>query len=160
MNHIVRSQGKVSIVVGWGLIAMGVLALACFVVLAIVLRDSMYLIFLFAPVLLFAGGWLNLWMGRRARLEIQPDQFIWCGFFGAPKSLPWQAVRQIYVPPLGSRRRLAALAQLNDGAVVEIEALWESPTSPGNLLSGPQHEVAQHALIEGHKAYLARHRAR
>lgn len=157
MNQIVRRQGKVSVVVGWVLIAMGVLALACFMILAIAMRESMFLIFLFAPVLLSAGGWLNLWMGRRARLEIQPDQFIWCGFLGAAKSLPWQAVRQIHVPPPGSRRRLAALAQLHDGAVVEIEALWESPTSPGNLLAEPQLGTAQRALIEGHQAYLARH---
>lgn len=155
MQYVVRGSGRASLIVGWVLIAMIIPAIVVPVIVAMVTRQPMVLIFLIGSVALFAGGGVNLWIGRRARLEIQPDQFIWCGFYGPPKSLPWHTVRQILLPPRGSRRRLAAIAALHDGTFVEIESLWESPMAPGNLLAGPDHSQAQHALIEGHKAYLA-----
>lgn len=158
MHYVIRQQGRVSIFIGWMLIVMGILANIVFVVLAIALANALFLVFMPITAMLFIGGAINLRMGRRARLEIQPDQFIWCGFTGAEKSLQWNMVRQIHVPPQGSRRETAAVAELYDGNLIEIQALWKSPTTPSSYLGAPpQYNEEQHALIEGHKAYLARH---
>lgn len=149
-----RASGRVSLVVGWMLIGMGVAALVAVVILGFVVEPWLFS-FLFAPVLLFVGGGINLWMGRRARLEIHPDGFLWCGFLGSPRSLGWRDVRQILLPPPGARRRLAAIALLYDGRYVDIDALWQSPTSPVNLAGAVDHRQAQQLLIDGHRTYLA-----
>lgn len=154
MSQVLRGTGRVSIVVGWLLIVLGVVALVAVVVLGLVLEPWIFS-FLFAPALLFAGGGLNLWMGRRARLEIRPDGVVWCGFVGGARFLPWSQVHQILLPPPGARRRLAAVALLNDGRYVDIDALWLSPTSPATLLGTPDHREAQRLLIDGHRAFLA-----
>jgi len=155
VHYIVRGSGRISLIVGWVTIALMIPAIVVPVIVAMVTRQPMVLIFLISSIPLFIGGGVNLWIGKRTRLEIQPDQFIWCGFYGPPKSLPWHTVRQILLPPRGSHRRLAAIAALHDGTFVEIESLWESPMAPRNLLVGHDHSQAQHALIEGHKAFLA-----
>lgn len=153
--RVIRGTGRVSIVVGWALAAMGIVAILVFVVLAFVVAPWM-LIFLFAPVLLFIGAGINLWMGYRTRLEILPDRFIWCGAVGKENSLAWRDIRQILIPPPNSRPRLAAIAQLHDGRYVEIEALWLSRTSPISLAGAPDHSRARQLLIDGHRAHLAR----
>ncbi|MCD1285894.1 MULTISPECIES: hypothetical protein [unclassified Brevibacterium] len=155
MNTIIRRDGNISTFVAWMLACMGVLAIIVLVILAI-FADPMLLIFLFGPVLLFIGAWVNYHLGSRSRLEITPERFIWCGSIGRPRSIEWQHVDRILIPPRGARPRLAAVARLRNGQHVEIDALWLSPTSPANLLTTPDHREAQHALIEGHKAFLAR----
>ncbi|MGO1770112.1 MAG: hypothetical protein ACTHZX_09170 [Microbacterium sp.] len=155
MSRRIRREGKVSIGIGWMLIGMGIAAAIAVVILGFVVSPNLFL-FLFAPVLLFLGGGINLWMGSRARLEITQDGFIWCGFVGRARSLAWRDVRQILLPPPGSRPRLAAVALLHNGQHVEIEALWLSPTSPARFLSTPDHRETQRELIDGHRAYLAR----
>lgn len=155
MVRTIRREGDVSGVVGWGLIGMGAVALVAVVVLGIVVAPWL-LSFLFAPALLFAGGALNLWMGRRARLEVGDEGFVWCGFVGKPRSLAWRDVRQILPPPPGARSRLAAVAWLNDGRYADVDALWLSPTSPATLFGRIDHRAAQQLLIDGHRAYLAR----
>lgn len=156
MHQVIRSSGRVSTVTGWLLISVAAVATVVFLVLPIALGETWLLTFLFAPVMLVAGGFLNLWMGRRARLEIQADRFIWCGFVSSPHSLEWHDVWQILMPPPNASRRLAAVAQLQDGRFVEVRALWQSPTSPFALLSTPDFSRAQRALVDGHRAYLAR----
>ncbi|GAB3474420.1 hypothetical protein [Nocardiopsis coralliicola] len=151
----IRGSGRVSLFVGWMLVGMGAAALVAVVILAFAVEPWL-LSFLFAPVLLFLGGGINLWVGRRARLEVRPDGFLWCGFVGRPRSLAWRDVRQILVPPAGARRRLAAVALLYDGRYVDIEALWQSPTSPAALAGAGDHRQVQQLLIDGHRAYLAR----
>lgn len=155
MHMIIRREGNISTFIAWMLACMGVLAIIVVVILAI-FADPMLLVFLFGPVLLFIGAWVNYHLGSRARLEITPERFIWCGFTGRPRSIEWRHVNRILIPPHGVRPRLAAVARLRDGRHVEIDALWLSPTSPGNYLIRPDHREAQHALIEGHKAFLAR----
>ena len=154
MNTIIRREGRVSVVVGWMLVVMAFLALVTFIVLAIVI-DAMFLIFLFAPVLLLLGAGESFWLGSGARLEITPDSFIWCSFVGRARSIAWQDLDRVLVPPPGSRPRLVAAARLKDGSIVEIDAVWSSPTSPANLFGTPDHSPAQRALIDGHRAYLA-----
>lgn len=149
----IRTTGRVSLGIGWMLIGMGAAALVAVIILGFVLEPWLFS-FLFAPVLLFLGGGVNLWIGRRARLEVGSDGFLWCGFFGRPRSLSWRDVRQILLPPQGAPRRLAAVAQLYDGQYVEVDALWQSPTSPAALTGGVDHRQAQQLLIEGHRAYL------
>ncbi|WP_152348207.1 hypothetical protein [Brevibacterium sp. CFH 10365] len=155
MNRVIRCEGNISTFIGWMLVVMAVLAFATVIVLAI-LAEPMLLIFLFGPVILLIGAWVNFHMGSRARLEITPEEFIWCGFTGRPHRIAWRDLDRILIPVPGSRPRLAAAARLRTGAVVEIEALWLSPTNPANLLSAPDHSQAQRALIDGHQAYLAR----
>lgn len=155
MNAIIRSEGRVSKFVGWMLTCMGVLAFVAVIILSVLVEGWM-IVFLFAPVLLFLGAGINFWMGARARLEITPDHFVWCGFVGRSRMISWHDVDRILVPAPGSRPRLAAVARLRDGRFVEIEALWQSPTNPVNYLSAPDHRRAQQALIDGHRAYLSR----
>lgn len=155
MNTIIRAHGRISIGIAWMLTCMGVLAIIAVIVLSLLI-ESWMIVFLFGPVLLFIGAGVNFWMGTRARLKITPEHFIWAGFVGRPRTIDWQDVDRILVPAPGSRRRLAAVARLRDGRFVEIDALWQSPTTPSTHLSAPDHSRAQRALIDGHLAYLAR----
>lgn len=155
VSQVIRGSGRASILVGWVLIALGAAAVVVFVILSFTIAPWM-LVFLFGPLMLFAGGGINLWMGFRSRLEIRPDRFIWGGSIGSTRVIAWRDVREILLPPLGSRPRLAAIARLRDGRCVEIEALWMSRTSPALALGGaPDHSRAQQALIDGHRTYLA-----
>lgn len=155
MSQVIRGNGRASIFVGWILIALGAAAVVVFVILSFTIAPWV-LVFLFGPLMLFAGGGINLWMGSRSRLEIRPDRFVWAGSLGATHEIAWHDVWQILLPPPGSRPRLAAIAQLRDGRCVDVEALWVSPTSPTLALGGaPDHSRAQQALIDGHRAYLA-----
>lgn len=97
MNTIIRTHGVVSLVVGWMLTGMGILAIATVIILSVFVEDWM-IIFLFGPVLLFIGAAVNFWMGSRARLEITPDRFIWCGFIGRARSIAWHDVHRIVRP--------------------------------------------------------------
>ncbi|WP_166823582.1 hypothetical protein [Brevibacterium limosum] len=155
MNGVIKGDGKASIVVGWMLTVMALLALVTVIVLTFVI-ETWFLVFLFGPVVLLLGAWVNFHMGSRARLEITPEEFIWCGFMGRPHRIAWRDLDRVLIPAPGSRPRLPAAARLTTGAVVEIEALWLSPTSLANLLSSADHSQAQRALIDGHQAYLAR----
>lgn len=155
MNTIIRTHGVVSLVVGWMLTGMGILAIATVIILSVFVEDWM-IIFLFGPVLLFIGAAVNFWMGSRARLEITPDRFIWCGFIGRARSIAWHDVHRIVRPPPGSPPRLAAVAHLRDGSFVEVTALWKSPSWPTTYLSHQDHGRAQQALIDGHIAHLNR----
>lgn len=155
MHTVIRREGRISFFVGWMLVVMAVLALVTFLILAFAI-DSMFSIFLFAPVLLLAGAGVNFWMGSRARLEITPEEFIWCGFVGDARRIAWRDLDRILLPTPSSRPRLAAAARLKNGSVVEIDALWVSPTNPASLLSAPDLSRARRALIDGHRAYLAR----
>lgn len=155
MNTTIRAHGRVSQFIGWMLTGMGILFLVAVIVLGAVLSGRM-LVFIFAPVLLFIGAGVNFWLGSRARLEITPDSFIWCGFVGRARRLAWRDVDRILIPAPGSRPRLAAVARLRDGSFAEIEALWQSPTSPATYLGQADHRRAQQALIAGHQAYLFR----
>ena len=135
--------GRVSLVVGWMLIGVGVAALVAVVILGFVVEPWLFSIPLSTGPAVRRWG-INLWMGRRARLEIDPDGFLWCGFLGSPRSLGWRDVRrQILLPPPGARRRLAAIALLYDGRYVDIDALWQSPTSPVNLDGAVDHRQTQ-----------------
>lgn len=126
---VLRTAGRINIGIGWMLVGMGCLGAVGLVIVGI-LVDSLVFIFLFGPLVLFAG---------------------------APKSLEWHEVHRILLPPPGSPRRLAALAQLRDGRVVEIMALWDSKTNPVALLDElVDHRRAQKILIDGRRAYLAR----
>lgn len=155
MNTVIRREGNISKFIGWMLVVMAVLAFIAVIVLAFVI-DPFILIFLFAPVILLIGAWVNFHMGARARLEITPDEFIWCGFTGRPRRIAWRDLDRILIPAPGSRPRLAAATRLRNGAIVEIDALWRSPTNPANMLTAPDHSRAQRALIEGHQAFLNR----
>jgi hypothetical protein len=154
MHTIIRREGKISTGVGWMLTVMAVLAFITVIVLTFVI-DTWLLYLLFAPVILLIGAGVNFWMGARARLEITPEEFIWCGFVGSARRIAWRDLDRILIPAPGSRRRLAAAARLKDGSIVEIDAKWISPTSPANLLSVPNHSEAQRALVNGHKAFLS-----
>lgn len=154
LNTVIRAHGQVSKFIGWMLACMGILAFAAVIILSLLVEGWM-IVFLFAPVLLFIGAGINFWMGARARLEITPERFLWCGFVGRPRSIAWRDLNRILVPPPGSRPRLAAIARLRDGRYVEIDALWKSPTSPTAHLSAPDHRRAQQALIDGHRAFLS-----
>lgn len=155
MNATIRAHGRVSLFVGWMLAGMGILFLATVIVLSVVI-DGKMLLFVFAPVLLFIGAGVNFWLGYRARLELTPDQFLWCGAVGRARSIAWRDVHRILVPPPGSRPRLAAIARLRDGSFTEITALWKSPTWPATYRGQPDHSRAQQTLIAGHIAYLNR----
>lgn len=154
MNAVIRREGKISFVIGWMLTIMAALALIAVILLA-VLGDTMFLIFLFGPLLLLIGAGVNFWLGSRARLEITPDEFIWCGFVGRARRISWRELDRILIPAPGSRPRLVAAARLKNGAVVEVDALWLSPTNPANMLSAPDHSQARRTLIDGHRAFLA-----
>ena len=155
MNRVIRRGGNISKFIGWMLVVMAILAFITVILLAI-FADPILLIFLFGPVILLIGAWVNFHMGARARLEITPEEFIWCGFTGRPRRIAWRDLDRILIPAPGSRYRLAAAARLRDGRIVEIDSLWLSPTNPANILAPPDHTAAQQALIDGHKAYLAR----
>ncbi|MGJ5725596.1 DUF3784 domain-containing protein [Brevibacterium sp. H602] len=155
MNRVIRREGNISKFIGWMLVLMAILAFITVIILAI-FAEPFFLIFLFAPVIALIGAWVNFHLGARARLEITPEEFIWCGFTGRPHRIAWRDLDRILLPAPGSRYRLAAAARLRDGRIVEIDSLWLSPTNPANLLSPPDHTEAQRALIDGHKAYLAR----
>lgn len=157
MNNVIRREGNISKFVGWMLVVMAVLAFITVIALAVFV-DPMLLIFLFGPVILLIGAWVNFHMGSRARLEITPEEFIWCGFTGSARHIAWRDLDRILIPAPGSRPRLAAAARLRDGRIIEIEALWLSPTNPANLLNAPDHSEAQRALIQGHQAFLSRSR--
>ena len=155
MHRVIRREGNISKFIGWMLVVMAILAFITVILLAI-FADPILLIFLFGPVILLIGAWVNFHMGARARLEITPEEFIWCGFTGRPRRIAWRDLDRILIPAPGSRYRLAAAARLRDGRIVEIDSLWLSPTKPANILAPPDHTEAQQALIDGHKAYLAR----
>ena len=155
MNTVIRREGNISKFVGWMLVVMAILAFITLIVIAVV-GDPVALIFLFGPVILLIGAWVNFHMGARARLEITPEEFIWCGFTGRPRRIAWRDLDRILLPAPGSRYRLAAAARLRNGRIVEVDSLWLSPTNPANVLTPPDHSEAQRALIDGHKAYLAR----
>lgn len=155
MNRVIRREGNISKFIGWMLVVMAILAFITVIILAI-FAEPFFLIFLFAPVIALIGAWVNFHLGARARLEITPEEFIWCGFTGRPHRIAWRDLDRILLPAPGSSYRLAAAARLRDGRIVEIDSLWLSPTNPANLLSPPDHTEAQRALIDGHKAYLAR----
>lgn len=153
MHALIRGHGKPAIVVGWILVCGGILASVGAVIVAIT-GETWFLFFLINCAMLIVGGWLLIHMGRKSRLEITPEGFIWSGPFGRPQSMSWSQVHRILLPPPGSARRLAAVAWLWDGRYVEIWALWISPTWPTRVF-GADHRRAQQMLIEGHKAYLA-----
>lgn len=155
MHRVIRREGNISKFIGWMLVVMAILAFITVILLAI-FADPILLIFLFGPVILLIGAWVNFHMGARARLEITPEEFIWCGFTGRPRRIAWRDLDRILIPAPGSRYRLAAAARLRDGRIVEIDSLWLSPTNPANILAPPDRTEAQQALIDGHKAYLAR----
>ena len=155
MHRVIRREGNISKFIGWMLVVMAMLAFIT-VIISAIFADPILLIFLFGPVILLIGAWVNFHMGSRARLEITPEEFIWCGFSGRPRRIAWRDLDRILIPAPGSRYRLAAAARLRDGRIVEIDSLWLSPTNPANLLAPPDHTEAQRALIDGHKAYLAR----
>ncbi|UVI34887.1 hypothetical protein [Brevibacterium spongiae] len=154
MNTVIRREGNISKFIGWMLVVMAGLVFITLIVIAIV-GDPVALFFLFGPVILLIGAWVNFHMGSRARLEITPDEFVWCGFTGRARRIAWRDLDRILIPASGLRPRLAAAARLRDGRIIEVEALWISPTNPANILSPPDHTEAQRALIDGHKAYLA-----
>lgn len=153
MTQVVRGTGNI-LFVGWMLIGMGAVAVVVLTVLSFTVAHWI-VFFLLAPLLMLVGGGINLRMGYRARLEVRPDRFIWCGTVGREFTVFWRDVWQIVLPAPGSRPRLAALAQMRDGSAVEIEALWFPQASLGAVLSPPDHSRAQQALIDGHRAYLA-----
>ncbi|MGM0699049.1 MAG: hypothetical protein ACQEVD_09395 [Actinomycetota bacterium] len=155
MNRVIRREGNISTFIGWMLVVMAILAFITVILLAI-FAEPFFLIFLFTPVIALIGAWVNFHLGARARLEITPEEFIWCGFTGRPHRIAWRDLDRILLPVPGSRYRLAAAARLRDGRIVEIDSLWLSPTNPANILSPPDHTEAQRALFDGHKAYLAR----
>ncbi|MCU4297750.1 hypothetical protein D3I60_11790 [Brevibacterium permense] len=155
MHRVIRREGNISTFIGWMLVVMAILAFITVILLAI-FAEPAFLIFLFAPVLALIGAWVNFHLDTRARLEITPEEFIWCGFTGRPHRIAWRDLDRILLPAPGSRYRLAAAVRLRDGRIVEIDSLWLSPTNPANVLSPPDHTEAQRALIDGHKAYLAR----
>lgn len=68
-------------------------------------------------------------------------------FVGRSRMIYWRDVGRILVPAPGSRPRLSAVARLRKGRFVEIEALWQAPTSTSSYLSTPDHRRAQQALI-------------
>ncbi|HJE78122.1 MAG TPA: hypothetical protein K8V74_09280 [Brevibacterium epidermidis] len=154
MNRVIRREGNISKVIGWMLVVMAIIAFITVILLAI-FAEPVLLIFLFGPVILLIGAWVNFHLGARARLEITPEEFIWCGFTGRPRRIAWRELDRILIPAPDSRYRLAAAARLRDGRIVEIDSLWLSPTNPANMLTPPDHTEAQRALIDGHKAYLA-----
>ncbi|WP_166972747.1 hypothetical protein [Brevibacterium atlanticum] len=151
-RHI-RRQGKVSIAVGCMLVVMAALAVIVAIVLAFVI-DTRFLLVLFGSLILLTGAGVNFWMGSRARLEIAPERFIWCGFVGRAHRIAWRDLDRILLPAPGSRPRLVAAARLRDGSVVEINALWVSPTNPANLFSAPDLSHERRVLIDGHRAFL------
>lgn len=154
MQQIIRSPGaKVNFVVGPMVLVIGVGAAVTAVVLSVVLDAPGFLALFIPAALAFAGGALILWMARRARLEITEAGFTWCGFFAAEQSLHWSQVYQILPPPPGASR-VAAVARLRDGSMVEVRAVWASPTSPVALLGGSDHSAECGALITAHKQWL------
>lgn len=156
MQLVIRRSGKVSIFIGWMLSVMGVLAIATIVILAIVLELPWMLYLLFAILILVVGAAVNFWIGYRARLEVTPEVVRWCGFVGRAHELPWRNVRMIHMPAPGSPGRLAAVAELLDGRIVEIFALWTSPTSPARLSGPPDLSRERQVLVQAHQAFLAR----
>ena len=159
MHEVMRTaSSKVNVVVGPFVMLMGVLAAIAAVALSI-LAETVWFLALFIPAALALGGGLFiLWGARRSRLEITPQQLIWCGFIGSEKRLDWAQIAQISPPPAGSSHRVAAIAHLVSGQATEIRALWESSTSPGPLAGVSDHSRALHLMIQGHQAFLAQQR--
>ena len=71
MHRVIRLEGNISKFIGWMLVVMAILAFITVILLAI-FADPILLIFLFGPVILLIGAWVNFHMGARARLEITP----------------------------------------------------------------------------------------
>ncbi|WP_210602672.1 hypothetical protein [Brevibacterium oceani] len=154
MNTIIRREGKVSIAVGWMLVVMALLAVIVAIVLAFVI-NTWFLLILFGSLILLIGAGVNFRRGSRARLEITPEEFIWCGFVGRAHRIGWRDLDRILLPAPGSRPRLVAAARLRDGSIVEINALWVSPTNPANLFSPPDLSQERRTLVDGHRAFLS-----
>lgn len=156
MPQIHRSAGAQvnRLVVGPMVMLIGVGAAITGVVLAVVLEVPLFLLFVALGAAVVTAGFLVQRMGRRARLEFTADGFTWCGFLGSERSLRWEQVHRILPPPPGAPR-VAALAQLRDGSVQEVRAVWESGTSPSVLAGGSDHAPARAALITAHQAWLA-----
>lgn len=158
MQRTIHSSGaKINAVVGPMVMVIGVGAAVAGIVLSIVIGTPGFLAFFIPAALAIGGGLLIIRMSRRAGLRIEDEGFRWCGFFGPEQSLAWHQVQQIFPPPPGSRR-VAALAQLRDGSVRQIDAVWQSPTSPVTLLGDGGDREALHALIAGHQDWLSRRR--
>ncbi|MFW6600285.1 hypothetical protein ACQBAU_09740 [Propionibacteriaceae bacterium Y2011] len=158
MSQVIRSSGaKVNFVVGPMVMVIGVGALVTAVVLSVVMETPGFLALLIPAALALGGGAFIVWMARRARLQIDAEGFTWCGFFGPEQSLGWARVHRLLPPPPGAKR-MAALAQLRDNSVVEVRALWQSPTSPLTLLGATDHRAEFEALVTAHRAWLARQR--
>lgn len=155
MHRIIRSAGaKANFFVGPLVMLIGFGAAITAVVLSIALETPGFLILLLPGAMGIGAGLFLLRMARRARLEIDERGITWCGFAGREHSLRWDQLHRIWAPPPGANPRLVALAQLRDGAVVEIRAIWASPTSPVALLGASNHEEEFQALVQAHQHWL------
>ena len=81
------AAARVNVVVGPMVMLIGLAAGSAAAVLAVVMEAPAFLA-LFIPAAMGIGAGLFLvWGARRARLEIRPDGFTWCGFLGAAQLL-------------------------------------------------------------------------
>lgn len=151
----IRSAGaQVNLVVGPMVILIGVAAVLAAIVLSLMLETAWFLMLLIPAALAIGGGLFILRGARRSRLHIDEHGFTWCGFVGAEQALRWEQVHQLLPPPPASRRTVT-IAQLRDGRQVEVQALWESPTSPASMLGPQDHSRAKNALLGAHRAWLS-----
>lgn len=148
------SASTVNFVVGPMVVLIGITAAVAAVVLTFVMQTAWMLMLLLPGILGMGAGLFILWMARRARLEITGEGFTWCGFLGKPHSMQWAQLQQI-MPPRTPGARAVALLVLRDGKQVDMEALWESQTSPGTLMGGRDRTSVRNQLIQGHQQWLA-----
>jgi hypothetical protein len=148
------ASSRVNLVVGPMVLLIGLAAVLAAIILSAALGTAWFLMLLIPAALAIGGGQFILRGARRSRLQIDADGFTWCGFVGAEQTLRWEQVHQLLPPPPASRRTVT-IAQLRDGRQVEVQALWEPPTSPAAVLGPQDHSRAQNALLDAHRAWLA-----
>lgn len=147
-----------TVVTGPMVVVIGVATAIAAIVLSIVLETAWFLVLFIPALLALGGGGFIIWFSRRSRLEVTPAELVWCGALGAERRLAWERIDRITPAPAGAPPRLAALAQLTDGSVEEIRALWTSPTAPTSVLGGLDHSEQVALMIRGHRAHLASRR--